>query len=261
MMLRTNKVIMKKIICASLIVVSITTTLTGCLNKNTHEVTQANTEANPSYTLISSLGNFRFNVPTEIYDARKTPKDIQEITSNITDETQIIDKLTETSICEQSENNFSLVKFGQFDLLAFVMDEIEDVAIFKTVDDFNNKAYIGDITITQRGERELNEKTGSIKFPVAMGITTVVPQYTEDMFMEDKNGNMVINQEVVDKAMKDGTLQTKPKYTETNAGYLSLIADKANKKTYGLLVGYALNNDLYKDKIEYIADTIDIVEN
>lgn len=206
---------------------------------------------------VTEVPGFSFEVPKEVEDAKQTYEEFEKLLANAQEEDDFQNLITDTVVCESDETTYTIVKLGKFDLMAFTIDGIEDVTEFKTVKDFTDKCYIGDVSLTERNAKSVNSaKTPKQIFGVTIGVIENEPQYTEDMFEEDSNGELVLNQDAVQKAVEEGTLEFKSEYVETNIGYLSLISDKENKTSYGVLVGYSVDDDSYKAAVKRISESL-----
>lgn len=226
------------------------TTFSGCTAK-----------IDDSYTEIKSIKGLTFNIPKELDDNKKSYEEFNNSLQNIDTNTEDMEKIINDSVIyEESESNYSLVKPGMFDLLAFSIADFPNIIDFKTVRDFTDKCYIGDISLTQEGEPIIEETDEYCKqiFTVDIGVIENIPQYTEAMFTTDDNGGYVLNQEAVDEAVANNTLAYKQQYTKTNNGYLILISNNKTEESYGVLTGYSVSDDNYADECLYISKTVSI---
>ena len=209
----------------------------------------------------SSIQGLVFCIPEEIDKEKEMSEKLTEILDQVEPDMNIENVLKDFVVYEESDTNYSIIKMGQFDLLAFNIDGVSDVTEFKTVKEFTDRCYIGDISLTQRGETKtaVTKKASKQIFEVAIGVIQTTPQYTEDMFVVDTSGEYSLNEEIVDKAIEEGTLTYKPEYIETNMGYLSLISNMKTGDSYGVLVGYSVNDDKYQKECKYISENLDVV--
>ena len=208
----------------------------------------------------SEVNGLTFLVPKEIDSEKESSDELAKILEQMDSDTNIETALKDFVVYEDGDTTYSIIKMGQFDLLAFTIDGVADVTEFKTVTDFTDKCYIGEISLTQRGETKTKVVDGVSKqiFDVAIGVIQNTPQYTEDMFTVSEDGEYMLNEDAVNEAIENGTLYYKPEYIETNTGYLSLVSDTEAGKSYGVLVGYSVNDDTYKNECKYISEHLGI---
>lgn len=215
---------------------------------------------NSRFTANTSISGLTFYVPSELEAKKKPIEKLHEIISLLEESPTTENLSMDLVVFDKSDSNYSISKIGQFDLLAFAIDGVADISEFENVRDFTDKCYIGDISVTQRGEPKVREDNKSITriFKVAVGVVQSVPRYTEDMFETSGDGEYILNDAKVQKAKEAGDLIYTQKYIETEEGYLTLISNKDSKESYGVLVGHSVDDNTYAKICETLSEKISV---